>query len=108
MVLYSAPRWKIRRLVQIALSAATCDTLVQYQEKEINRGLQLIEASDAELVARSLKQRLTEIERDEWRSKYDRQVLLTNDQRKKARRRTWSTIALGGITIFFGYLAAKQ
>lgn len=51
---YSLPRWKVDRLIRIALKAKECDSLVEEQQHLINSDMRLQAKADSVIAAQSL------------------------------------------------------
>jgi hypothetical protein len=89
-----------RKLVKIALEAQVCDSLVEYQEREINAGIKLQIASDSLLAVRKRSNELADQEIEKWRTRYANQVALTKIERKKKRKWILTTIGVVALGTF--------
>jgi hypothetical protein len=85
------PTWKARELMKIALQAKECDTLVNQQAIEINKGLKYEASQDSLIVIRSRENAIIKIENKDWNDRFNNQVSLTKIEKRKKRR--WMEIA---------------
>lgn len=92
---YSLPRWKVDRLIKIALKAKECNTLVELQSKTINDGLRTeakadsVIKSQSELIKTFNKE---QVQRDSLQR--DLNALVGVESQKK---RKWKRVAIGII-----------
>lgn len=98
--LYSLPIWKVWRLVKVAQIAATCDSLVKYQEVAIDKAARLQTASDSSLVSKSATLKFVEASRDEWKQRFENQTELTDLEIKGKWK--WFWISLGVTLAWIG------
>lgn len=94
---YSIPRWKIDRLIKIALKAKECDTLVELQSKTINDGLRTEAKADSVIKSQSelIKTfRQDQVQRDSLQR--DLHALVGTESQKKKK---WRRIAIGIILL---------
>lgn len=88
-------RWKVVRLAEIALRAQACDSLVRYQEKEINAALRLQMASDSLIANQVYEIVLSKAIASERTSLYKGQIQLTQIEKKKKRKWVFISLAIG-------------
>lgn len=81
--------------MHIALQAKTCDSLVQFQEREIRAGLNLQVVSDSLLFNERREVVLAKVIGGQYRSLYEGEKQLTKIEKQKKRRRTWLVIGIG-------------
>lgn len=102
--IYCAPVSRVRKLVAIALQAKTCDSLVIFQEREINAGLKLQVVSDSLLFNERREVVMAKVMTGQYRSLYEGEKQLTKIEKQKKRRRTWLVIGITGAWILREFL----
>lgn len=92
--IYCAPVSRVRKLVAVALRCQTCDSLVQFQEREINAGLKLQVVADSLLFNERRETVLAKVIAGQYRSLYEGEKQLTKIETKKKRQRTWLIVGI--------------
>lgn len=75
-------------MLDIAKTAASCDSLQRYQEREINAGIRLQDASDSLLSLTTYQLVLAKADAGMANQQIENQKALTRDQARK-KRRAW-------------------
>lgn len=96
----SLARWKVVRLYEIARSAASCDSLQAFQEKEIQAGIKLQSVTDSLLTVTTDELVAARADRGMADSQLKNQKALTKDQARKKRR--WMLISAGILAVWIG------
>jgi hypothetical protein len=84
-------------MVKLAQQAVACDSLVRYQEFEINKGLREQQSAEELLRIRTDELRASQAEVSSTQGLYQTQVGLTKEAKKQKRK--WVIIAIGGIVL---------
>jgi len=98
--LWTAPTWKVRKLMNIALQAQACDTLVNAQAKLINDGLKYNASQDSLLQHRSIQIATLSSDSRNWEERFNNQVALTTIQKKKKRKWVFISIGIAALGIY--------
>lgn len=94
---YCSPIWRIWKIVHMAQQAASCDSLVHYQENEINKGIKAQASIDSVLSIRTREKTLSSLEAWQYHRLYNTQIGLTKVEKKKKMK--WFWIATGGLVL---------
>jgi hypothetical protein len=89
--------WKLRRLVKMSQDGLFAETIIGYQEEEINRGLVAYVSVDSLLDIRTAEIKSLVAEKMNYKGLYTTQVNLTNVEIKKKRK--WMGIAIVAILV---------
>ena len=97
---WTAPTWKVRKLMHIALQAQACDSVVHAQDQYIQAGLKYEAAQDSVLRLRSMMVVNLEHDNKDWEDRFNNQVALTTIQKKKKRKWVLTSIGLMALVVF--------
>src|SRR6478609_3735062 len=98
--LWTAPTWKVRKLMQIALRAQACDSLVKSQDDYIKNGLAYEAAQDSVLRLRSMMIVNLEHDNQDWKDRFENEQAMTKIQKKKKRKWVWISAGATALLIF--------
>lgn len=102
----SLARWKVLQLIEIAQTAATCDSLQRYQDSEIRAGIRLQAATDSLLSLTTYQLVAAKADRGIADSQLKAQKALTKQQAKKKRK--WIFVSCGIVALWVGTVALGQ
>lgn len=93
-------KWRLVRLVEIALQAQACDSLQKHQEREILAGIRLQTAADSLISLTTYQLTLARADRGMCNDQLANQKALGDIQKRKKRR--WMWISAGILAAWVG------